>query len=74
MTMVDTDNLMTASDAAAHAGIGRSTLTTYVTRGHGPKVTRVAGHTFFLRADVDAWLAKRPGRGARTDLEPSAHP
>lgn len=68
MTMLDTDQLMRPADVAKLAGIGVSTLSTYVSRGYGPPVTKVAGYTLFLRADVDAWLAKRPGQGARADL------
>lgn len=68
MTMLDTDDLMSPGEAAERAGIERSTLATYVLRGHGPKVTPVAGRNLFLRADIDDWLAQRPGQGARTDL------
>jgi predicted DNA-binding transcriptional regulator AlpA len=68
MPIIDTEDLMNAGEVAKLAGIGRSTLSTYVLRGHGPIVTPIAGHTLFLREDVDKWLANRPGRGARTDL------
>jgi DNA-binding transcriptional MerR regulator len=68
MTMLETDNLMNVADVAELANIGPGTLRTYVRRGYGPPVTNVAGHMLFQRADVDAWLASRPGQGARTDL------
>lgn len=68
MTTLDTDQLIRSSDAARLAGIAPSTFSTYVMRGYGPKSTKVAGYTLFLRSDVEEWLAKRPGQGARTDL------
>ena len=68
MPIIDTDDLMRPTEVAKRAGIGPSTLSTYVARGHGPKVTVVAGYALHLRADVDSWLANRPGQGARTDL------
>lgn len=68
MTMLDTDELMRPTEVAKLAGIAASTLSTYVARGYGPPVTMVAGYALHLRADVNEWLAKRPGQGSRTDL------
>lgn len=68
MPIIDTDDLLRPSEAAKLAGIATSTFCSYVSRGYGPPVTPVAGYSLHLRADVLAWLKKRPGQGARTDL------
>lgn len=57
---------------AAAAGIAESTLRGYVARGQAPlpdfRDLRT-GAPGWLPSTAEAWLAARPGRGARTDLD-----
>lgn len=59
--------------AAEYLGIQRNTLSSYVTRGIGPKSDRTQAEgqynlPVFTRAELDRWRKHRPGQGARTDL------
>lgn len=52
--------------------IVHNTLSAYVTRGQGPKVSkRIKDGQYvrpvFLIADLDAWMKDRPGQGKRRD-------
>lgn len=63
--------------ASIYLGFKRNTLSSYEARGIGPKIDHrevVDQYSMpvFLRADLDDWLANRPGQGARTDLVPVA--
>lgn len=45
--------------------------------GHMPQGKQVGATRLFDRAEIEAWLAERPGQGARTDLRdtgPRAEP
>lgn len=69
---------LSTRDAAARAGVGRSTWRDYTT----PKATRggrligpapdgheeISGYPYWYEATVDTWRANRPGQGTRTDL------
>jgi predicted transcriptional regulator of viral defense system len=67
-------------DAAEYLGLARNTLSSYVSRGIGPKEKldesgeperRRDGQYLlpvFERAELDRWKEDRPGQGARTDL------
>lgn len=59
--------------AAEYLKLRPNTLSSYVTKGTGPRAHRrvLDGQYYrpvFLRADLDEWMAARPGQGARTDL------
>lgn len=60
--------------AAEYLNIRRNTLSSYVTRGIGPKAEpepEADGQynlPVFTRAELDRWRDERPGQGARTDL------
>lgn len=62
-----------AADFAARAGLATATIRSYIRKGLAPPadvvITTPSGP---LRgwsvATIDAWLASRPGQGARTDL------
>ncbi len=68
--------------AADYLGLARNTLSSYVSRGIGPREKldakgkperRVEGQYLlpvFERAELDRWKEERPGQGARTDLTP----
>lgn len=62
--------VLTAARAADAAGIGESTWRGYVARGQAPppdvRDTR-SGKPGWYAATISAWMAVRPGRGARTD-------
>lgn len=70
-------------NAARYLGLKRNTLSSYVSRGIGPKEKlddqgeperRVVGQYLlpvFERAELDRWKEDRPGQGARTDLAPA---
>ena len=59
--------LISTAEAAALAGVRPGTCRDYVSKGLAPQPI-VRG--FYDRAEVEEWLANRPGRGARTDLQP----
>ena len=64
-------------DAADRAGVGWSTWRGYVTTGHAPQHDRRnprTGRAEWAATTVDAWLATRPGRGVRTDLDAAGEP
>lgn len=73
----ETPELLVGYEAAAkYLGLKRNTLSSYVARGIGPKVTgrEVQGQYVlptFTQADLDEWSKDRPGQGARTDLTPA---
>lgn len=59
--------------AAEYLGIRADTLSNYVHHGIGPDIAerrrdRQYIRPVFLRGELDAWQATRPGKGARTDL------
>jgi hypothetical protein len=73
--MTTTDELTGNAAAAAHVGLSASTWRAYVARGQAPRADRTkiqSGHALPVwdAATLDAWQAARPGRGARTDLQP----
>lgn len=71
---------LTAAECAVAASITEKTWRAYVSRGlpaahPAPKPSGYDPHTGLVVWDVaavEAWLAARPGRGARTDLQPQA--
>lgn len=59
--------------AAEYLGLKRNTLSSYCSRGAGPRMkdTRAEGQyvfPVFTRAELDRWKNSRPGQGRRTDL------
>lgn len=62
-------DMLTRDEAAALAGVTPQTWSEYVARGRAPKPAAYIGRTpLWSRAEVEEWLATRPGQGARTDL------
>lgn len=62
---------LSAQEAAARAGVAWKTWTAYAARGQAPRHGRRnpgTGRPEWRAEAVDAWLASRPGRGARRDL------
>lgn len=58
--------LLSATQAAARAGIATSTWRGYVARGQAPPPdTYEADRPRWHPATVDRWLAERPGRSGR---------
>jgi len=62
-----------AADFAARAGLAPTTIRSYMRKGLTPPadvvITTPSGPLRgWLPATIDAWLAARPGQGARTDL------
>ena len=63
--------------AGEYLGIPRNTLSSYVTRGIGPRAepqrraVRQYNLPVFTKEELDRWFANRPGQGARTDLLPA---
>ena len=60
---------VTEVEAAGLAGVARSTFRAYVSRGQAPAPVGYSGTTGLRewdRADIEHWLANRPGRGVRT--------
>ncbi len=58
---------------AERAGLAKGTVSAYLSRGYLPEPDAVIVEgrreaRGWLPETVDAWLANRPGRGARTDL------
>lgn len=72
--MEDADDEVIGNDAAAaYVGVKPDTWRPYVKRGQAPAPERVevrGGHALpvWRRTTLDAWMATRPGPGARTDL------
>lgn len=67
--MMDIDQYMTTQEAAAAASVQPSTWRSYVARGQAPApATHVGSTPLWDTAQVRAWVAARPGQGARTDL------
>lgn len=67
---------LTAAQAAGRAGVAEDTWRSYVSRRaprgnpaplHGRRNPET-GVQEWAAAEVDEWIARRPGRGARTDL------
>jgi hypothetical protein len=57
--------------AARYVGVKPSTWRAYVKRGQAPPPDgrdEGFGRDYWLPATLDAWMANRPGAGARTDL------
>lgn len=64
---------LTATDVAELADMKRDTFTSYVSRGQAPQPDLiVGGRKLYEQATIKKWLAERPGRGHRTDLNPKA--
>jgi hypothetical protein len=71
------DPLLTADAAAARAGIALMTWRAYISRGHprGNPAPRhdqydpTTGEQLWRTSTVDAWIARRPGPGTRTDRQ-----
>lgn len=67
---VDISDVVTATEAAAMAGIGQATFTSYVNRGQAPaEVGRIGNRRVWSRSEVAEWVENRPGQGRRTDLQ-----
>jgi hypothetical protein len=83
-TMDAPDEFVGYRSAAEYLGLARNTLSSYVSRGIGPKEKldadgkperQVEGQYLlpvFERKELDRWKEERPGQGARTDLVSSA--
>lgn len=66
------ERLLSADEAGELVGLSAQTWRTYVARRIAPAATLRAGPAPLWRESVVvAWLAARPGQGARTDLDPS---
>lgn len=83
--MTDTQDEFVGYRAAAdYLKLARNTLSSYVSRGIGPREKldksgeperrRVGQYLLpvFERTELDRWKEERPGQGARTDLTPAA--
>jgi hypothetical protein len=60
------------ADAAARVGLKPATWRAYVARGQAPEPDgreEVSGTPWWWPTTLDAWMALRPGPGARTDLK-----
>lgn len=58
---------ITSDQAAAIAGVARSTFTGYVARGQAPAPVRHVGRTpLWDESKVKQWAESRPGQGRRT--------
>ena len=73
--MTETVTYLGLADLAARAGISKNTADSYRSGGYLPEPDALItsnGRVVrgWLPETVDAWLANRPGRGARTDLHP----
>lgn len=67
---MDIGDVVTATEAAALAGIEQATFTSYVNRGQAPaEVGRVGARRVWSRTEVEEWIENRPGQGRRTDLQ-----
>jgi predicted DNA-binding transcriptional regulator AlpA len=63
--------VLTLIEASTGKAIASSTWRSYVARGQAPKPARHLSRTpLYSREDIEAWIAGRPGSGARTDLYP----
>ncbi|EIV94725.1 hypothetical protein FraQA3DRAFT_4504 [Frankia sp. QA3] len=73
--MVD-DPLIGYAGIAEMAGIKTSTLRSYRAQGRLPEPddASVPDRPRWRTSTITAWLASRPGRGARTDLHPPDPP
>lgn len=61
------------ADFAARAGLAKATIRSYMRKGLTPPADVVISTPSgplrgWAPKTIDAWLASRPGRGARTDL------
>lgn len=70
--MATDDEVIGNAAAAAYVGVGTSTWSGYVTRLRAPapirrEVVRGYAQPVWRTTDLDAWMAERPGQGARTD-------
>jgi hypothetical protein len=70
--MPDTE-LVGFGPAAEYLGLQRNTLSSYCSRGVGPKIKerRTEGQyvlPVFQVGELNRWRDSRPGQGARTDL------
>ena len=71
-------DLLTVTEAAALAGIGESTWTSYVSRGRapeadGPRDASTSWRPRWHRTTVEHWRDNRDGQGKRTDLIRARH-
>lgn len=70
--MIPMPVMLTADEAAARAGVARDTWTSYVSRGQAPPHDSrdpATGQRLWWEGTIEHYLAARPGRGARTDLD-----
>ena len=51
-------------NAAAYLGISEATLRAWVTRGRGPKVTRLGRMCVYDISDLEAWVTEQQQRGS----------
>ncbi len=64
-----TRHFLGLTEVAAHAKLARDTIKAYARDGYLPEPDVTIGDIRgWSVASIDAWLAARPGRGARTDL------
>ena len=61
-------DVLTVAQVAEYLGLSIRTVETYRADGRLPEATMVGRTPTWTRAQIDAWQANRPGRGARTDL------
>lgn len=54
---VDTSEIMTTEEVAAHLRIPSATLYQWRLKGYGPPAMKVGRHLRFRRVDVDSWLS-----------------
>ena len=70
--MTEDRGFLSIVDVAALADVTPATLRRYKSRGYLPAPDVQLGRSpGWRRETIDAWLAARPGRGARTDLSRS---
>lgn len=63
------NDYLTASEAAALAGVTAPTFRGYVVKGYAPQPDLHFGRTpGWRRETIELWLSSRPGQGRRTDL------
>ncbi|OHV20988.1 MarR family transcriptional regulator [Parafrankia soli] len=69
---MEDDPLIGYAEISGLAGIKASTLRGYRAQGRLPEPdnTEVSDRPRWRTSTITAWLANRPGRGARTDLRP----
>ena len=55
------DGTMTRPEAAAYLGISESALAHWSCHGKGPAKMLIGRRTYYVVADLDAWIASRSG-------------